>query len=271
MIQRPYLLYSYPWMPYPRRVLIFLRERNIPQHLVRPVAVSDPGPNGDRAEEGFPPRPPGSLPVLAVPRADDDGYDHIGDSVAIMRYLDGCCQRGEHGFPEMKKKEMTPMEEARQVAFESLANELTSSWNGVRLMGTAAGPPGLSFPKGSKELLRWIHRFLTAIEGQHLSHEMIDDMIQRTATVAEILLYQFLDFTHDCYGVDLTIGSGEIIKEVYGRDTKDEFPLLRRFWKEFRERKSAIREGREMVPDQFHRNMTNWAEGILESRNIVRK
>ena len=28
-------------------------------------------------------------------------------------------------------------------------------------------------------------------------------------TLADIVLYQFLEFTKDCYGVDMTIGSGE--------------------------------------------------------------
>ena len=78
-ISFPLLLYAYPWMPYPRRVIIYLREKGIDSRMVNVIHVSDPQ-DGNAAPLGYPPRPAGSLPILALPSKGDDGtvsYTHI--------------------------------------------------------------------------------------------------------------------------------------------------------------------------------------------------
>lgn len=52
----------------------------------------------------------------------------------------------------------------------------------------------------------------------------------------------FFEFVEDCYGVDMTIGSGEIVEDVYGREVKEEFPKLVEFFQTFKTRESAKRE-----------------------------
>jgi hypothetical protein len=98
----PYLLYAYPWMPFPRRVIIYIREKSILPSLVTVVPVSDPQ-LGDAAPAGFPPRPKGSLPILVIPHPENESNaqpTYIRQSVAIMNYLDELCDAGANGFPK---------------------------------------------------------------------------------------------------------------------------------------------------------------------------
>ena len=71
----------------------------------------------------------------------------------------------------------------------------------------------MKFPQGSKEMLGWVRRSLMAIETlwQDSNRDMsfLKKSVFGHVTLADIVLYQFLEFTKDCYGVDMTIGSGE--------------------------------------------------------------
>ena len=84
-------------------------------------------------------------------------------------------------------------------------------------------------------------------------------------TLADIFLYQFLEFTKDCYGVDMTIGSGEKVQDVYGREVVEKFPKLAEFFDAFSSRDSAGRDAEKgEVPSEVpRRNMQTWAEGVL--------
>jgi glutathione S-transferase len=62
----PWLLYAYPWMPYPRRVIIYLREKGIPDSLVKVAVVADPQDRNQVLDRSLPPIPSGSLPILAI-------------------------------------------------------------------------------------------------------------------------------------------------------------------------------------------------------------
>ena len=94
-----YLLHAYPWMPFPRRVIIYLREKGIPPSLVTVVPVSDPQ-LGDAAPANFPPRPKGCLPILIIPPPEHDSNTpptYIRQSVAIMNYVDELSDAGDPG------------------------------------------------------------------------------------------------------------------------------------------------------------------------------
>ena len=58
----------------------------------------------------------------------------------------------------------------------------------------------------------------------------------------DIVLYEFLEFTDYCYGVNMTHGSGETFTDVYGRGVKEEFPRLLEFYEAFKTRNSALRD-----------------------------
>lgn len=272
----PWLLYAYPWMPYPRRVIIYLREKLIPTSLVVVVRVKDPGMGNDVVKsELYPPRPAGSLPILAIPHNDGDvrggpqSYTYVRQSMAIISYLEEICNSNQFGFsaPHGSLVGEDALARARVVELTTLAEELTVSWNPVRTFGTKAGT--MSIPEASKEMLRWVCRTLNAIEtmfredGRDMSKLRKD--INGHVTLGDVLLYQFLDFAKVEYGVNLTIGSGEMIKDVYGHNVKDDYPKLREFYDAFSTRDSAKRhpELGEEAPEAYQKNMQAWANNVF--------
>jgi hypothetical protein len=84
-------------------------------------------------------------------------------------------------------------------------------------------------------------------------------------TMADIVLYQFLEFTKDCYGVDMTIGSCETVRDVYGREVVERFPKLMEFYETFNTRDSAIRytDRGEVASEGPMKAMQTWADGVL--------
>lgn len=262
----PFLLYAYPWMPFPRRVIIYLREKQIDRSLVDIVRVSDPQDGNEVVDSSFPPRPPGSLPILAIPHADSkDQWTYIRQSMAIINFLEEMCESGNHGFssPSGPLMPTNVLEKAREMEILGLAEELTVGWNPVRTFGTKAGT--ISFPEGAKEMLRWERRALLAIETYLSERSSAPKASDEVATIADIVLYQFLEFTKDCYEVDLTIGSGEMVKDVYGREVKEDFPKLQEFYRAFAKRSSAKRnaEAGEVASPGPTNAMGTWAEGIV--------
>jgi hypothetical protein len=81
--------------------------------------------------------------------------------------------------------------------------------------------------------------------------------------LAEIVLYQFLEFTNDCYGRDMTQGSVQKVKDVYGREVVDTYPKLAEFYEAFKTRDSARRDraAGEEPPESALKNMMTWHEG----------
>ena len=127
----------------------------------------------------------------------------------------------------------------------------------------------MSYPAGAKEMLRWVRRSLMAIETRWQEEDrnmsLLCDGIDGHVTIADIVLYQFLEFTKDCYGVDVTVGSGEKVRDVYGREVVEELPKLAEFAKAFGPRHCAKRETEkgEVPGDVPTSNMQTWAEGVL--------
>jgi hypothetical protein len=83
--------------------------------------------------------------------------------------------------------------------------------------------------------------------------------------IAEIVLYQFLEFTKDCYGVNMTQGSGQTVKDVYGRDVVERYTKIGEFYEAFKTRDSAKRnaEAGEVPAGAVLKRMQTWAEGSL--------
>ncbi|KAI4215112.1 MAG: hypothetical protein LQ351_002427, partial [Letrouitia transgressa] len=259
-------------MPYPRRVIIYLREKNISPSLITIVPVSDPQ-MGNVAPPDYPPRPSGSLPILAIPKSDSssqalEDFIYIRQSLAIMNYLEDLCESGTNGFPKSSNQMRGGMEildRARHQELMSLADECLVSWNPVRLFGSGLGSEAI--PAAAKESLRWIHRNLAAIE-EHFSRNSRDfshliPAQNAHATLAEIVLYSFLEFVEEIYGLDLTQGSGEVVSDVYGRETKQVYPKLKDFYRSFKARDSAklkVASG-DVATDAIKAGGRSWHEG----------
>ncbi|KAK5163913.1 uncharacterized protein LTR77_010308 [Saxophila tyrrhenica] len=166
----PSLLYCYPWMPFPRRITIYLHEKQISSTLVKTVRVSDPQDGDEVVDRSFPSRPRGSLPILAVrsDANDEDGkpsqWFHVRQSMAIINSLEELCEQKLYGFdsPMGSLFGRDLMEQVRVNEVLILAEELTVIWNPVRTFGTKAGT--MSYPQGAREMLRWVRRPLLAIE-----------------------------------------------------------------------------------------------------------
>lgn len=56
------------------------------------------------------------------------------------------------------------------------------------------------------------------------------------------MLYQFLEFTVDCYGVNKTQGSGEKVRDVYGRDVLERYSKLVEFYNTLKTLNSVVRD-----------------------------
>lgn len=265
-------------MPFPRRVIIFLREKNIPKSKVTIVPVSDPG-LGDQAAQGFPARPTGSLPILAIPNSEvsnEPSYTYIRQSLAIMNYLDELCDSGALGFPksEHSMRGSDALGRARVTELMCLADELTTSWNPVRTFGTGAGT--MPIPEASKEMMRWIQRTLNTIEMWFQDRDFAEMRHGGTynPNMAEIVLYQFLEFIEDCYGKNLTQGSTQKSLDVYGREEiSADYPKLAEFYKAFKTRPSAFRDGKagEIPGDDALKRMKtwNWCENLGTSSIMI--
>lgn len=139
-------------MPYPRRVIIYLREKGIPSSLVKVVPVTDPQ-LGDSVPPEFPPKPTGSLPILAIPPGgyrNNQLYTYIRQSNAIMSFLDELCEEGSHGFHLCKgsMRGTDPLSRARNMELLALADEcLPTGIQCVSLAPELALQPSLPLPR----------------------------------------------------------------------------------------------------------------------------
>jgi hypothetical protein len=63
----------------------------------------------------------------------------------------------------------------------------------------------------------------------------------------------------------MTQGSGQTVKDVYGRDVVDRYTKVGEFYDAFKTRDSAKRnaEAGEVAADATLKRMQNWAEGSL--------
>lgn len=257
-LSKSHLLYVYPWMPYPRRIIIYLREKKISSNLVTIVSVSDPQ-DGDTAAHGYPPRPLGSLPILAIPKSaveveskpkEDDAngnYIFLGQSLAIIDYLEELCDSGKHGFPKSTysmRGGPGVLDCARHNELLALGNEVLPTWNPVRLFGSSLG--SVKIPEAARESVRWTYRHLAGVERilatspRAKDFDSLRDEENGHPTIAEIILYQFLEFTDEVYGVDVTKGNTvDKAKDVYGREVTVGYPALKAFYQAFKTRSSA--------------------------------
>jgi glutathione S-transferase len=132
----PWLLYAYPWMPFPRRVIIYLREKGIPESLIKVARVTDPQNGNEVVDSSLPARPAGSLPILAIPSttseegSNADQWVYIQQSMSIIHYLEELCNSGEYGFssPHGSFVGRNALSRARIGEILSLAEECTIAW-----------------------------------------------------------------------------------------------------------------------------------------------
>lgn len=123
----------------------------------------------------------------------------------------------------------------------------------------------MSLPVVEEEMLKWVHRGLWTVE-TYLNDTDFSYLKEggRGPSIAGIVLYQFLEFVDDYHGVDLTLGSGEMMKDVYGRMVEQKYERLRDFYQTFKKRDSARREESlgDVPSEGTKKAMSTWAEGV---------
>jgi glutathione S-transferase len=256
----PCLLYVYPWMPYPRRVIIYLAEKGISPSLVTIVSAGNfPGDTAS-ATPGYRPPPLGSLPILAIPKpsaSDADGKDnylYIRQTAAIINYLEDLCDTGTDGFPILPSmRGATPMERARNDEIYGLAEECLSLWNPLRLTGSkmkerAEGNESTSNPKVSKDIyglltkrLRYVEKFLG--ERERLGFGLDGG---NKPSIVDVTLFGFLEF----------------VDGFYGRDVTEGFEKLRAFYHKFGKRQSVKTTFVE-YPEEMAKTAREWDPAAL--------
>lgn len=269
----PWLLYSYPWMPYPRRVQIYLREKHIPETAIKVVHVTDPQRGNQvhhshlESDSSIPPRPEGSLPILAIPNNESrDSWVYIRQSMAIITYLEFATgPDGPLSYLPTQSLHTgdNPLEAARLNELTTLAEELTILWNPVRTFGSGAGT--MNRPDCAREMFRWVARILSSVNSYLADRDLEalkDEEIR--VSVADIVLFQFLEFVDYCYSIDVTTGTGEVKTDVYGRSVEEKYENLESFYGGFRARKCARREEDlgEFASDDVLEKMRFWHEGV---------
>lgn len=134
-----------------------------------------------------------------------------------------------------------PLSRARNLELYALADELTTNWNPVRTFGSGAG--NMSIPVAPKKVIQMgpptVGNGPELVEGARLL--IPEPRPRRPYDDWEILLYQFLEFIKDCYGVDMTQGPGQTIKDVYGRDVVERYTKIAEFYNAFKTRHTARR------------------------------
>ncbi|KAH6672486.1 hypothetical protein B0J14DRAFT_668802 [Halenospora varia] len=266
-------------MPYPRRLTIYLHERHIPTSLILPISVSDPQA-GDTVlppystNPNIPPRPKGSLPLLLLPSSTPGGEPTlIRQSLAIINFIEDVCNEkdGKDGWPKPTYDIYggpSLLGKAREAELLALADQLTETWNPVRTFGTKATTFPHPIPEAAKEMLKWVYRPLYTIESwwneENRTFEHLKDG-GGGPSVGEIVLYQFLEFVRDCYGVNLIGGSGDE-KDVYGRERGGRtLGKIGEFFELFGKRESVRRdpEKSEVASEMVLSAMKNFADGVL--------
>ena len=207
---------------YPRRVLIYLAEKNI---LISPHVIIT---STSKAPKSAPGEPPNTLPILSL------GQDtFIRQSVPIIEYFEDLCDSSAEEIskdvgPKMRGR--TPDEQARTKVILDLADEATKHFEIACHKGSAmfsllekqnATASGSAFATCKVAL--------EAIESHYKQDERLfglrscPDAILDGVTIADCVLFALLQFSIQLYSRDLTEG----------------LPMLKLFYNNFKERDSA--------------------------------
>ena len=294
----PHLLYIYTWSPFNRRVILYLRERQIPSSHVRMVPVT--APQDRSVGDGLPPPPEGTLPILAIPpetATDDkittlDGWKIVHGSLPILNFLESRFQALESwkSLPQpkynMHAENMADMFDVSSNIGYQLAVETTiNSWNSVRAFGSGIGQ--VQHAPAAKDSLKWCHREFEAVE-RYLDPKsgLNTDYGGYAARLApgsragpmfgDILLYAFCEQLQDMYGVfdEMTLGLKDekgqkvVTKDAFGRDKVDAgyFPNVREFFKLYKSRGDIAKRNAELgenVPEFVQGLAHKWLDGVF--------
>ncbi|KAE8445679.1 hypothetical protein EG329_012977 [Mollisiaceae sp. DMI_Dod_QoI] len=94
----PMLLYASDFTYFPRRVLIYIKEKKIDPSMITKVPTWFTPEGTMESSSDFPTKPAGSIPILAVPDRKEGQFIYIRQSLAILNYLEDLTEDPSSGL-----------------------------------------------------------------------------------------------------------------------------------------------------------------------------
>ncbi|KAI1029168.1 hypothetical protein LB503_013343 [Fusarium chuoi] len=218
----PLELFSLSWGMYPRRVLIYLAEKDLLKSPLIKVTEVTVSPNSNSLTA--PGKPKGTAPILRLP----DGV-FIKQSIAILEYLEGICDNPQQPWQVELAKDAggsmlgrTAEEKARVREILGLADELTSQFGFACHKGTALfNMLEETHPVTAKLALEYCTKNLKLLE-KYYEEDTRFDGGDGQVTIADCVLYSTLHFAKDLYSLDLLADPELLI----GASDGNTFPLF---------------------------------------------
>ncbi|RGP81298.1 hypothetical protein FLONG3_442 [Fusarium longipes] len=198
----PLTLFVLSWGVYPRRVLIYLAEKNLLQSpLIKIEEVTV-----DNGKLSAPGKPSGTVPVLRLP----DG-SFIKQSVAILEYFEEICQHPEEPWQTELAMQAngimigdTAAEMARVREMLSLADEITSQFGFACHKGSALFQQlEKTHPVTAKLILEYCHKNVRLLNKYYEDDPRFGSTSDSRVNIADCVLYSVLHFAKDLYSMDL--------------------------------------------------------------------
>lgn len=198
-------LYVLPWGLYPRRVLLYLAEKNLISSPLIKITPVEPAATGMTA----PGKPPGSVPILRLP----DGT-LIKQSLAIIEFFEDVCENPDPAKEwqvelvksanrELDMRGRTSEEKARTREVLGLVDEATSQFSFACHKGTALFVPLERTNALASELaMEYCKKTLRLVEESYAA-EISRSIDGGRVSIADCVLYSLLLFSEGVYGVDL--------------------------------------------------------------------
>ncbi|KAJ9422704.1 retinal dehydrogenase 1 [Fusarium oxysporum] len=218
----PLELFSLSWGMYPRRVLIYLAEKNLLKSPLIKVTEVTVCPNSNSLTA--PGKPKGTAPILRLP----DGK-FIKQSIAILEYFEDICDHPQQPWQiELTKGAggsmlgRTAEEKARVREVLGLADEVTSQFGFACHKGTALfNMLEETHPVTSKLALEYCTKNLKLLE-KYYEEDTRFNGGDGQVTIADCVLYSTLHFAKELYSLDLLADPELLI----GASDGSTFPLF---------------------------------------------
>ncbi|CZR53087.1 uncharacterized protein PAC_02965 [Phialocephala subalpina] len=188
----PMLLYASDFTYFPRRVLIYLKEKKIEDGIVTKVHTLFTPQRTTESSPDFPPKPPGSIPILAIP----DGKDGTSHTFA-------------NRSPSSTISKILPK-------ILTLTSKL--------LLRRCEGCPYLPLP--NEDIADFLNHLVVYFRLHCLSSQVVQEGgYMQSVTIADCLLMSLLQYGIEFYKRDITEGLPKL-KEFYERFSKRESAVI---------------------------------------------
>lgn len=205
----------------PRRVVIYHTERNFPKDFIEIIPTTMAGPGAPAVAPG---KPPGSVPLLALPSGE-----LVSESLSIIEYLEDVAET--QGLPSLRGR--TAIERAKVRTLMGLIDSVTLSVEIAAVNGSIAFAQILEGQQSAgmeRWLMAFIHKNLDRMEevadpqGPFLVKTRTENTTsEMEITTADCALFAVLQYASELWGLNLV----------------EQHPRLQLFFDAFKTRPSA--------------------------------